>query len=34
MSRPAKRDPLAPELIEELRDWYERKVRPEVRGSI
>lgn len=29
-----KRDPLAPELIEELRDWYERKVRPHVRGHI
>ena len=30
----AKRDPLEPELIEELRDWYERKVRPHVRGHI
>jgi len=29
-----KRDPLPTELIEELRDWYERKVRPQVRGSI
>lgn len=29
-----KRDPLEPELIEELRDWYERKVRPHVRGNI
>jgi aryl-alcohol dehydrogenase-like predicted oxidoreductase len=29
-----KRDPLEPELIEELRDWYERKVRPQVRGEI
>lgn len=29
-----KRDPLEPELIEELRDWYERKVRPQVRGRI
>lgn len=30
----AGRDPLEPELVEELRDWYERKVRPHVRGSI
>ncbi|MDP1730219.1 MAG: aldo/keto reductase [Devosia sp.] len=29
-----KRDPLEPELIEELRDWYERKVRSQVRGRI
>ena len=29
-----RRDPLEPALIEELRDWYERKVRPHVRGSI
>ena len=29
-----KRDPLPPELIGDLRDWYERKVRHEVRGSI
>jgi aryl-alcohol dehydrogenase-like predicted oxidoreductase len=29
-----KRDPLDPELHEELRDWYERKVRPHVRGHI
>ena len=29
-----KRDPLEPDLVEELRDWYERKVRPEVRGHI
>jgi aryl-alcohol dehydrogenase-like predicted oxidoreductase len=27
-------DPLEPALIEELRDWYERKVRPQVRGHI
>lgn len=30
----AKRDPLEPALMEELRDWYERKVRPQVRGRI
>lgn len=30
----SRRDPLEPELIEELRDWYERKVRPHVRGHI
>jgi aryl-alcohol dehydrogenase-like predicted oxidoreductase len=29
-----KRDPLDPQLVAELRDWYERKVRPEVRGRI
>jgi aryl-alcohol dehydrogenase-like predicted oxidoreductase len=29
-----KTDSLEPELIEELADWYQRKVRPEVRGSI
>jgi aryl-alcohol dehydrogenase-like predicted oxidoreductase len=29
-----RRDPLEPELVEELRDWYERKVKPEVRGRI
>lgn len=29
-----RRDPLDPELVEELRDWYERKVRPHVRGHI
>lgn len=29
-----RRDPLEPDLVEELRDWYERKVRPEVRGHI
>jgi aryl-alcohol dehydrogenase-like predicted oxidoreductase len=29
-----RRDPLEPELIEELADWYERKVRPHVRGHI
>ena len=29
-----RRDPLEPALIEELRDWYERKVRPEMRGNI
>lgn len=29
-----KRDPLEPGLVEELRDWYERKVRPHVRGHI
>jgi aryl-alcohol dehydrogenase-like predicted oxidoreductase len=29
-----KRDPLDPALVEELRDWYERKVRPHVRGHI
>jgi aryl-alcohol dehydrogenase-like predicted oxidoreductase len=29
-----KRDPLEPDLVEELRDWYERKVRPHVRGHI
>jgi aryl-alcohol dehydrogenase-like predicted oxidoreductase len=29
-----KRDPLEPSLVEELRDWYERKVRPHVRGHI
>lgn len=28
------RDPLEPALMEELRDWYERKVRPQVRGRI
>ena len=28
------RDPLDPGLVEELRDWYERKVRPHVRGHI
>jgi aryl-alcohol dehydrogenase-like predicted oxidoreductase len=27
-------DPLEPALVEELRDWYERKVRPHVRGHI
>jgi aryl-alcohol dehydrogenase-like predicted oxidoreductase len=30
----SRRDPLEPALIEELRDWYERKVRPHVRGHI
>jgi aryl-alcohol dehydrogenase-like predicted oxidoreductase len=29
-----RRDPLDPDLVEELRDWYERKVRPHVRGHI
>ncbi len=29
-----KRDPLGPDLFEELRDWYERKVREHVRGHI
>ena len=29
-----KRDPLELGLVEELRDWYERKVRPHVRGHI
>jgi aryl-alcohol dehydrogenase-like predicted oxidoreductase len=29
-----RRDPLEPALVEELRDWYERKVRPHVRGHI
>lgn len=29
-----RRDPLEPDLVEELRDWYERKVRPHVRGHI
>lgn len=29
-----KREPLEPALVENLRDWYERKVRPEVRGAI
>ena len=29
-----KRDPLEPALVEDLRDWYERKVRPNVRGHI
>lgn len=29
-----RRDPLEPGLVEELRDWYERKVRPHVRGHI
>jgi aryl-alcohol dehydrogenase-like predicted oxidoreductase len=29
-----KRDPLDPDLVEELADWYERKVRPHVRGHI
>lgn len=29
-----RRDPLDPALIEELRGWYERKVRPQVRGNI
>lgn len=29
-----KRDPLDTELVAELRDWYERKVRPHVRGHI
>jgi aryl-alcohol dehydrogenase-like predicted oxidoreductase len=29
-----KREPLAPELIEKLREWYEEKVRPDVRGKI
>lgn len=28
------RDPLEPGLVEELRDWYERRVRPHVRGQI
>jgi aryl-alcohol dehydrogenase-like predicted oxidoreductase len=28
------RDPLEPELVEELGDWYARKVKPEVRGRI
>ena len=30
----SKRDPLTPELGEELADWYRRKVRPQVRGHI
>ena len=30
----ARRDPLDPDLVEELKDWYERKVRPFVRGHI
>jgi aryl-alcohol dehydrogenase-like predicted oxidoreductase len=30
----ARRDPLDPALVEELKDWYERKVRPHVRGHI
>src|SRR5690606_10408959 len=30
----ARRDPLEPALMEELRDWYERKVRAQVRGRI
>jgi len=29
-----KRDPLGEDLFEELRDWYERQVRPHVRGHI
>ncbi len=29
-----KRDALEPDLVEELKDWYERKVRPQVRGHI
>ena len=27
-------DPLEPELHEELRDWYERKVKTNIRGRI
>ena len=29
-----KRAPLDPELVTQLRDWYEQKVRPQVRGEI
>lgn len=29
-----RRDPLEPELIGKLRDWYEERVRPQVRGAI
>ena len=30
----SRRDPLEPALVQDLHDWYERKVRPHVRGHI
>ena len=34
MSTASERDPLDPALMEELGDWYEGKVRPEIRGGV